>query len=838
MQKYSRLAIKKLSNRNLKENKVRSLLIIAVIAILTMLITSLNIISDSIYKSLENVYFQRYGGTSHVILEGVSEQEQKSIENYTEIKEYGVSIWIGNAVNKEFGGRPTQIRFGDTNYAKHTLSLPLQGRMPENENEIALDTSVLKDLGIKSKLGEMVRLKWIGKNGIENSRKFEVTGIWSENEWYPNRNIWVAESFAEKAADEIDMVLMFKKDFNIETSYRELNKKTGIFDITAKVNWIYASENRIRMHLEAMAYRIGAGCVLLCGFLVLYNIIQVSIVTNIKLYGRIMAVGANSKQVQLFILRQMHFLALPGIIVGQIFGYVLGTRLVSLILMNSEGEIVVTAKTAGFVISSILIYSLIMLSSIIPAVKASKVNLSDLLNEENIYSFHQHGSRRVPGLPTLFQMSISYISRFKKRNLITILLLSVGLIGLSCTYVVNNSFDVEKYMGETSISDFIISEKTLVSGWGNYDSKGTTISEDVADLVDGIEGVREKGRLYSQDVLIKVPDSAFLNITEYYEQNEGEILKYMGKASLWGEGYRKFKNSKVCMASVFGVDGIVCDKILSGKIVEGTVDKEKFIMGDYAIAQGLGGSSANRKQPTYNVGENVSINGKDFEIMAIIDIPYPIVEGKENEDAAFNLKFFIPKHRFQEMYPENTIRRLFFNVNTEYRLAAECFVEKNFVHNGIPTVSRKSLVENYKKETKSIIMITNIIVYMIFAIGIINLLNSVITSVHVRQKEFAMMQSIGMTRRQLRILLIFEGVNIIGITLIISYFISFILISTGVKAYLTTQWTTTYQFTITSLLIVTPILIFIVVVVPLICLRHMQKAEIMDRLYGDIEMSN
>lgn len=839
MQGYNRPLIRKLSNRNIWDHKKRSLLMVAVIAVLAMLISALYILGNSTYKNLEYAGLQRYGNTSHVQLMGITEQEAKDIENSTQVKEYGKSILIGEAVNKEFAGRPTQLRYGDRNYAGYALALPVKGRMPEKENEIALDTSVLADLGAEAGLGETVRIEWIGQNGSEKSREFEVTGICEENESHPNRNIWVAEAFTGEAAGITDMALMFKRDSAIRAACEELCAKAGLDSAAVNINEVYDSDTRIKMRMETMVYGISIGFVLLCGFLVLYNIVQISVVTNIKLYGRMLTIGATPRQVRFAILRQMHLLAAAGVMAGLPPGYILGVRLAPVILMNGAERIRIADNMAGFAIAAILTYLLAMLSGIIPAVKAGRVNPSDLLNEENIYSFHKHSSRRVPGLPALFQMSISYIGRFRKRNIITILLLSVGLVGLSCVSVINSSFDAEKYMGEVAISDYTLSEKTLVSGWGNYDTKGSTITEEVLGQVAGIEGLKEQGKLYSQDVPVKVSDAAYRNITEYYEQNDGEILEYMGENSSWGEGYRRLRDTYACVVSVFGIEGIACDKIFSGNVLEGAVDKERFIRGNYAIAGGLGGSSSvNRKQPTYNVGEKVTIEGKVFEIMAIMEIPYPITEGKENDDAAFNLKLYIPGHQFKELYPENTIRRLFFNVADGHRAAAEVFVEKNFKSKGIPVVSQKSLTKTYERETKAASAITNIIVFMILVIGIINLLNTLVTSVHVRQKEFAVMQGIGMTKKQLRILLALEGLNIIGITLFFSYFISFIAISTGVRIYLSIQWTATYHFTITALLVITPVLVLIAAAVPLICFRNIQKMEIMDRLYRDMEMGN
>ena len=138
-------------------------------------------------------------------------------------------------------------------------------------------------------------------------------------------------------------------------------------------------------------------------------------------------------------------------------------------------------------------------------------------------------------------------------------------------------------------------------------------------------------------------------------------------------------------------------------------------------------------------------------------------------------------------------------------------------------------------ETKSATLLQNLVCIMLLIIGTVNLINVITTSTTARKKEFAMMQSIGMTKKQLRCLLVMEGLNISVITLIISYFLSMVIISTVLKSYLATQWTATYHFSIMPLLVLTPFLILLPVIVSIICFNHMQKTDIIDRLQGEDE---
>lgn len=105
---------------------------------------------------------------------------------------------------------------------------------------------------------------------------------------------------------------------------------------------------------------------------------------------------------------------------------------------------------------------------------------------------------------------------------------------------------------------------------------------------------------------------------------------------------------------------------------------------------------------------------------------------------------------------------------------------------------------------------------IIFVIGLLNLINTLITATTFRRKEFGIMQSLGMTKKQLRTLLLFEGMNHAVITLIISYILSCVMISTVVKNYLEGQWSSPHSLILNPFLIFTPVILIITLGIPLL----------------------
>lgn len=828
--------IRKLANRNIIEHKFRHALNIIVVMCLTIFISAFEIVSSSTYSNVEEDYLKQNGNASQIQAFDVP---LESFENFKmdNIEEIGQSVYIGNAVNDEFRNRPSELRYADSNYAEYMFSLPIQGRMPENKNEIAVDRSVLEDLEKDATLGTDITIYWLDEDKKEQSQTFEVVGIWEENSLYTTRNLWVSKDFIKKMNTNIDLAFNLKSGKVNNKTLDEVAEKLQIEEEQVISNWVYEDNVQKQIRLETLVYKIGASFILLCGFLILYNIIAISIASDRKLYGRIKTLGASPKQVKLSVFYQYFFDVLIGIPLGLALGYILGSKMVPVVITSLDNDIHVYADVKNFISTILLILLVVFVSGIRPAYRACAVDPSDILSEENNLNFRGKTHRRSPGVPALFELSLSNLVRYPKRNVIAIILLTVGLVLTSCVYVINHSFDISKYMAEIALSDITITEKTLVESWGEYNPKGNTITKEFMEKLEASGDILEQGVLYSQDISLQTSETAYNNVIQYYEQNKCERLKYMEQDVAWTEGYQSFKQTGKCTATIFGIDGLLNDKITDkNRIIDGTIDKEKFLSGKYMIAQGYSSDSGEYElQPTYNVGDKISLNGKEFEIMAIAEVPYPITEGKTNPGSEFNLTFYVPSSSFLEMYPENTPRKWFLNVEKGKENEIENIL-KPYMEKGVPIETEKTIEQNYNNATKSATLLQNIVSIMILVIGIVNFANVIIISVTSRKKEFAMMQSIGMTKKQLRLLLMMEGINILIITLIISYFLSLVTICVGVSAYLQTQWTATYHFSITPLLIVTPVLIILPIVISLICFQRIQKIEIIERLQDEDEV--
>ncbi|MDE7322833.1 MAG: FtsX-like permease family protein, partial [Lachnospiraceae bacterium] len=327
--------------------------------------------------------------------------------------------------------------------------------------------------------------------------------------------------------------------------------------------------------------------------------------------------------------------------------------------------------------------------------------------------------------------------------------------------------------------------------------------------------------------------SALANIQTYY--NADERLPYIEATDAGlAEAYHDMIDSGECTSVLYGIDGLILDTFAQeGRILGGVFDKEKFLSGGYVVMEAATGAEDGEKetQPTYSVSDIVELNGQQYEVMAIVADIHTITEGV-NSDVADFLSFYLPADTFRAMYPDNTLRKIFFDVAGEYQPQAEEMLidYRSNADKSLNFTSKSTLIEHYQEQTRANTVMGFAISLIIAFVGILNFINSMVTAIVSRQKEFAMIQSIGMTKRQLRRMLVDEGLYYAGSTLLISYILGALSVSVGVRMMVSGDWTATFHFTLLPLVICTPILIVFAILIPYLCFKNLEKQSIVERL--------
>ncbi len=681
--------IRTLTNRSFKANKTRNLIAVFAIVLTTVMFTSLFVLSQSMVENMRNMNFQQAGYNSHLSSSTMTDADMEKIVAHEAVRDYGKSTIIGVAENEELTGRQVEIRYADETYARSSFSYPTTGTMPVQAQEIALDTITLDKMGLPHELGQEITFEWRKDLTSDEytTSTFVLSGYWDGNSAAMASMAWVSEAFVQSQCAGIDqeaqiangqvfgtvmLHLDLYSDSNLEGAAEQILADTGLSDVSLSPNAAYDTTMNQNIIREVLPMVICMVLVFASGYLIIYNIFQISVASDIRFYGRLKTLGTTKKQLKKMIYGQANRLSLIGIPIGLVIGYLLGAVLVPVMITGTMGEAKAAAGPYIFIGSAVFAYLTVLISCMKPAKIAGKVSPMEALRYTDTGTTSKRKIKKSTGEPSIPKMALANLGRNKKRTVTVICSLTLGLVLLSCVYAKNASFDIDKYMSQTVISDFEVEDSSISSTFGTYNPYDTTISPELVQNIEGLSGLEAAGRLYSQVFTQRIGASALENIQTYYHADDRLAYIEATDAGL-AEAYHDMIESGECVSILYGVDGLILDTFAQdGRILDGVFDKDQFLSGGYVVMEAATGAEDSEKetQPTYSVGDMVELNGQQYEVMAIVaDIP-TITEGVNSSTQDF-LSFYLPADTFREMYPDNTLRKLFFDVAEEYQPQAE-----------------------------------------------------------------------------------------------------------------------------------------------------------------------
>ncbi len=837
-----------LSQRLFHKNKGRNLVVILAILMTTMMFTTLFTLAQSMSENLVEMTFRQTGYDAQASFKSIQDEQVEKLAAHPQVKEVGESIVLGLAENEKLAGKQVEIRWANNSYASHSFSKPTTGRLPQDANEAALDTVTLKRLGITPKIGEKVTLKWrknLSDPKAETiSKTFTLCGFWEGNESVYANMAWVSKSYVEEMAAGTETTqgqllgthmaqVTLHSARNIEKTMEQILSDIGLTELEYHVNLAYSPEMGATALQETLPMYLGMILVFVAGYLIIYNIFQISVTADVQLYGKLKTLGMTTKQIKKLIYGQSNRLCLIGIPAGLVLGWGLGLVLVPAFTGILGGESGVSVNPVIFLGSAVFAWLTVLISCLRPARLAGKVSPIEALRMSDADGKSKKTKRKKESA-SLYSMAWANLGRNKKRTITVVCSLTLGLVLLSCFYAKNAAFDMEKYLADLTIADFELSDATSEDYIGGYNPKGDTLNAALVKAMESFEGVEAIGHQYSAQFNWKMDEQTVKNLQGFYTE---EMLSDWSTYDPTGvKEFHKAVDTREMSAVAFGLDGIALQAVTQDAcIMEGAFDEKAYASGKYVLAVGPAIEQGEEYPclPTPSVGSNVELAGEIYEVMAVVHPLMPVDDGASETGApdSMEMHFILPADTFQTQWPENTLRRLFVNVEDTHMEEMQEWLDDYSDHedSSLPVSSRKVMAEQYEKETRSSAVMGNAISIIIALVGVLNFVNSMVTAIVSRRREFAMIQSVGMTKKQLCQMLIYEGLSYAGITLALSYLISALAVGVGIRAMVAGGFTT-FHFTLLPLVICTPILLVFAVLIPYVCFKNLEKQSIVERL--------
>ncbi len=158
----------------------------------------------------------------------------------------------------------------------------------------------------------------------------------------------------------------------------------GLTNIEFSTNMTYTAEMQHSIFMENLPMYGGMVLVFLAGFLIIFNVFQISVASDIQFYGKLKTLGMTRKQIRKLIYGQGNRLSLIGIPAGLIVGYLLGIVLVPALITTTEVKPNVSANPVIFIGSAVFSYMTVIASCMLPAHLAGKVSPMEALRYTDI----------------------------------------------------------------------------------------------------------------------------------------------------------------------------------------------------------------------------------------------------------------------------------------------------------------------------------------------------------------------------------------------------------------------------------------------------------------------
>ena len=191
---------------------------------------------------------------------------------------------------------------------------------------------------------------------------------------------------------------------------------------------------------------------------------------------------------------------------------------------------------------------------------------------------------------------------------------------------------------------------------------------------------------------------------------------------------------------------------------------------------------------------------------------------------------YMSEKKFKEIYETPTLYGFLFDVEEQYQLEMETYLAQDTDVAYTSILTMKATVSG----VKNVVLLIGGMIGAVFAlVGLINFINLVMTNIITRRHEFATMQSIGMTNRQLRKMMISESFSYVMLAGIVGTLAAGVLGMTLVRAFVEISPSSimmTFQMTLLPALIMLVLFLVLAFIVPVIALRLFNNRSVVERL--------
>ncbi|CAI8769816.1 putative ABC transport system permease protein [Brevibacillus sp. IT-7CA2] len=785
--------VNQLTLRYMKQNKSRTLVTIIGVVISVAMLTAVFSISSSFMDMMQRNAIA-YSGKWQAAFLDVAGEDVAVITNTEAIERYDIDQKLGFArlSNSPNSVKPYLYITGHSNHDVIGVSL-IDGRLPQNENELALSSQYLRTAGVSLKVGEVVTLNFgkrslnvdgksetLGNNDVYQSKEvftptktktYTITGIVQapdkEQEVMAAYRAFSGLSEGDLAEGSPYTVSVEYKDFKglgndiYETSDTIASKVSGVKDqvksngVKIKYNrdlLLYSGISNDSHFLNTMYLAVlTVGIIILIGSVsLIYNAFAISLSERSRTLGMLSSVGATKQQKRASVFFEAAVIGVIAIPAGLFFGSI-GIGVTLHLLSPFIQKMFVVSEPMRLVIEpysmiAVILFSILtlLISAWFPAMRASRITPITAIRQTKDIEIKEKEVRTSQMTRKLFgyeaELGLKNLKRNKHHYRSTVFSLAISVI----LYLAASSFSL--YMDKS----YNMAQAPLPYDLSVY-ARGADL-ERVRSLTIELMSV--------QNATTKVKTQ---NIGADLFLNENEVTTDISSRHTLNPDGKYFMSANIVsldeasFAAYLQSAGIDTKKLegdeISAILVNQFTLKEKHNFTDIS-------------QLTVQEGSELPltlIEGAKVRIASITDKRPPFM--LRYQEDAFMVTFVVSERGFDKLR-ERGNAMLSEQVTSEVQFTTEQSAalenEINQIINEYPDVHvyTTNLIEE-RQDAMNRATVTSVFLYgFVVLIGLIcmaNIINTISTGMALRKREFAMLASIGMTPKGMKKMLRFEG---------------------------------------------------------------------------------
>lgn len=806
---------------NMRHYKSKNILIGIAIILTTLLL----FVIPSIGKDMVEVNFaviNKIYPTWHALYRNVDESTVMKLAAHHDVKTYGLRIDAGY-MNLE-DATVSMMYMDRTGMELYKVKLK-EGQLPQKENDIVVSKGILEALGQNGKIGDTITVPYqiLKDDGLDYTKEkdFRICGFLADNESSKEQKQYtslVSEAFlkAEIPVEQVKYRFLLQvngQKGNTTADYTEtiqnIARQFGISEDDMNINKEYLAAN----YVDPATIPVIVGIMLivvLAGIITIYSVYYVSMNQRVREFGKLKAIGATKRQLRQIVLREGMGVALFAIPIGLL----IGTVAVKVVLLQfvehaKDSNVLITEAYKVVAKGEVQLYywwiyllaiavtlCTVYLSLMKPMRMAAKVSEIEAMRYQG-GSKRQKSSRKGYQFLNIGRLTKRNLAENKKKSTITIVSMAVtGIFVMMVATVLSCANPMESakssIVGQYEISPIVESgnKEHPEYEWAEV-QKNNPLNEGLKQQIEELDGV-ERVDVFTA---LKVSGGPF--------------------------------EEKIGTEFINGVPEEYAEELKKG-ITEGNVTYEELKSGDKVILD----RALLHWYPDIKVGDKLKLNIHDGDNTFQKEIEVAAIGEYGSGLTNYNC-LIMAKEGAEKLTINNSSSYFQVIADKDYDEALEASLQA--IVDGSGRLQMRTWKNEYDTWENAIQMTRGAcyaFIIILAAISIMNLINTMINSVHVRKKELGMMQAIGMSDRQLMKMLQLEGIFYTVGTLIISIGVGSL---AGYPLFLYAKRTgmfdiSTYHYPVTAAIIIILTLFVIQMLLAIFIAKSVRKDSLIERI--------